>query len=152
PPLEQGAALLPLALAAGLDLPLTLLLLGSALSLGFQSAPPGELEQLAIPHVLMMAGVLWLVETWAERRRISALGWNLVQGLVRPLAGALLALLLIPDAALPWRALAALGAGTVALWTQAARTGWRLLLDLAGAARPSRLLVSAAEDAGAIAL
>jgi hypothetical protein len=152
PPLGQVAALLPLALAAGLDLPLTLLLLGSALSLGFQSAPPGELEQLAIPHVLMMAGVLWVLEAWAERRPISALGWNLVQGVVRPLAAALLALLLVPDAALPWRALVAGVAALVALWTQAGRTGWRLLLDLAGAQRPSRLLVSAAEDAGAIAL
>jgi hypothetical protein len=62
PPLAQVAALLPLALAAGLDLPLTLLLVGSALSLGFQSAPPGELSQLAIPQVLVMAGLLWIVE------------------------------------------------------------------------------------------
>ena len=152
PPLDQVAALLPLALAAGLDLPLTLLLLGSALSLGFQSAPPGELSQLAIPHVLVMAGVLWIVEAWAERRPISALGWNLAQGIVRPMAGALLALLLVPDAALVWRVFAATIAALVALWAQAGRTGWRLLLDLAGARRPSRLLVSAAEDAGAIAL
>jgi hypothetical protein len=152
PPPIQLAALLPLALATGLDLPLTLLLIGSALSIGFQSPPPGELSQLAIPHVLMMAGVLWVVELWAERRPLSALGWNLAQGLVRPLAAGLLTLLLVPDAALVWRVLAAALAAVVALWTQAARTGWRLLLDLAGARRPSRLLVSAAEDAGAIAL
>jgi hypothetical protein len=152
PPMSQLAALVPLALAAGLDLPLTLLLLGSALSIGFQSPPPGELSQLAIPHVLMMAAVLWVVELWAERRPLSALGWNLAQGLVRPLAAGLLALLLVPDAAPLWRALVAALAGGVALWTQAARTGWRLLLDLAGARRPSRLLVSAAEDAGAMAL
>jgi hypothetical protein len=152
PPLSQLAALIPLALAAGLDLPLTLLLLGSALSIGFQSPPPGELAQLAIPHVLMMAAVLWVVELWAERRPLSALSWNLAQGLVRPLAAGLLALLLVPEAALLWRVLVAGLAGGVALWTQAARTGWRLLLDLAGARRPSRWLVSAAEDAGAMAL
>ena len=152
PPLEQLAALLPLALAAGVDLPLTLLLLGGALSLGFQIPPPGELGQLAVPNVLVMASVLWMLEFWAERRPVSALGWNLAQGLVRPLAGALLALLLVPDAGIGWRALAALVAGGLALWTQAARAGWRLLLDLAGARTPSRLLVSAAEDAGALAL
>ena len=112
PPLEQLAALLPLALAAGVDLPLTLLLLGGALSLGFQIPPPGE---LAVPNVLVMAGVLWMLEFWAERRPVSALGWNLAQGLVRPFAGALLALLLVPDAGIGWRALAALVAGGLAL-------------------------------------
>jgi hypothetical protein len=43
-------------------------------------------------------------------------------------------------------------AGGVALTAQAGRAGWRLLLDLAGTRSPSRLLVSAAEDAGALAL
>lgn len=146
------AALLPLALAAGLDLPLTLLLIGSAASLGFQSAPPGELGDLAVAPVLAMAGLFWLLEFWAERRWLSALGWNLAQGLVRPLAGALLALLLIPDAGAPWRYGAAIVAALIALWAQVARTGWRLLLDLAKARRPSRILVSAAEDAAALAL
>jgi hypothetical protein len=152
PPTTELAALLPLALAVGLDLPLTLLLIGSAASLGFPSAPTGELGDLAVAPVLAMAGLFWLLEFWAERRWLSALGWNLAQGLVRPLASALLALLLIPDAGTPWRYGAAIVAGLVSLWTQAARTGWRLLLDLAKARRPSRILVSAAEDAVAIAL
>ena len=146
------AALLPLALAAGLDLPLTLLLIGSAASLGFQSELPGELGDLAVAPVLAMAGLFWLFEFWAERRWLSALGWNLAQGLVRPLASALLALLFIPDAGAPWRYGAAIVAALIALWTQATRTGWRLLLDLAKARRPSRILVSAAEDATALAL
>ena len=99
-----------------------------------------------------MAAILWVLELWAERRWISALGWNLAQGLVRPLAGALLAFLLIPDAGPVWRWGAAAVAAAVALWTQAGRTGWRLLLDLTRAKRPSRILVSAAEDAAALAL
>ena len=151
PPTAELTALLPLALAAGLDLPLTLLFLGSATALGFQSAPPGELGDLAVAPVLAFAGLFWLLELWAERHWLSALGWNLAQGIVRPLAGALLALLLIPDAGAPWRYGAALVAALVSLWTQAGRTGWRLLLDLAQAPRPPRLLVAAAEDAAALA-
>lgn len=152
PPADQLAALLPLALAAGLDLPLTLLLVGAAPKLGFQSVPHGELGDLSTPPVLALAAVLYVLEVWAERRPISALAWNLAQGVVRPLAGALLALLLIPDADAGARAVAAFVAGGIALWTQAGRTGWRLLLDLARARRPGRMLVSAAEDAGALAL
>jgi hypothetical protein len=152
PPGEQLAALLPLALAAGLDLPLTLLLIGAAPKLGFQSAPPGELGDLSATPVLVVAGVLWVLEAWAERRPVSALAWNLGQGVVRALAGGLLALLLMPDATGWVRASAAFVGSAVALWTQAGRTGWRLLLDLARAKRPSRLLVSAAEDAAALAL
>jgi hypothetical protein len=152
PPADQLAALLPLALAAGLDLPLTLLLIGAAPALGFQSLPPGELGDLSARPVLVVSVVLWLLEVWAERRPVSALAWNLAQGIVRPLAGALLVLLLIPDADPLVRAGAALVGAGVALWTQAGRTGWRLLLDLARARRPSRALVAAAEDAGALAL
>ncbi|MSR36570.1 MAG: DUF4126 family protein [Gemmatimonadetes bacterium] len=152
PPAGQIAALLPLALAAGLDLPLTLLLIGAAPELGFQSTPPGELADLSARPVLVMAAVLWILEVWAERRPVSALSWNLVQGVVRPLAGGLLALLLIPDAEAPVRWAAAAVSAGVALWTQAGRTGWRLLLDLARARHPSRAVVSAAEDAAALAL
>ena len=152
PSTDQLTVLLPLALAAGLDLPLTLLLLGSATLLGFQSPLPGELGDLAVSLVLGMAALFWLLEFWAERRWLSALVWNLAQGLVRPLAGALLALLLIPDADAPWRYGAALVAALISFWTQAGRTGWRLLLDLAKAQRPPRILVSAAEDATALAL
>lgn len=152
PPGDQLAALLPLALAAGLDLPLTLLLIGAAPELGFQSAPPGELGDLSAAPVLVMAVVLWVLEVWAERRPVSALAWNLAQGVMRPLAGALLALLLVPNASAWVRGVAALVCAGVAFWTQAGRTGWRLLLDLARARRPSRLLVTAAEDAAALAL
>lgn len=152
PPPERLAVLLPLAVAAGLDLPLTLLLLGSALSLGFETAPPGDLGDLAVAPVLIMAAGFWVLEVWAERKWLSALGWNLAQGIVRPLAAALLALLLLPDSGLTWRVTAALVAAAIALWTQAARSGWRLLLDLADMRRPSRIVVSAAEDATTLAL
>jgi hypothetical protein len=152
PPADQLAALLPLALAAGLDLWLTLLFIGAAPALGFQSLPPGELGDLAARPVLATSVVLWVIEVWAERRSVSALGWNLAQGVVRPLAGALLVLLLIPDATPVVREAAAVVGAGVALWTQAGRTGWRLLLDLARAGRPARALVSAAEDAATLAL
>src|SRR5262249_47863021 len=99
PPAEQLAALLPLALAAGLDLPFTLLFLGPAPKLGFQTAPHGELGDLSARSVLVLAAALYVLEAWAERRPIPALAWNLGQGVVRALAGGLLALLLIPDAA-----------------------------------------------------
>ena len=98
---------------------LTLLLIGAAPKLGFQTPPPGDLGDLAAQPVLVMAAILWVLELWAERRWISALGWNLAQGLVRPLAGALLAFLLVPDAGPVWRWGAAAVAAAVALWTQA---------------------------------
>ena len=146
------AAALPLALAAGLDLYLTVAVLGGALRLGWERPPPGGLADLAAPWIVGMAAVLWLVELWVERSPAAGLVWNVVHGVVRPLAGALLAILLLQGMPLAWVAPVAVAAGVVALLAHAARTGWSVLLWVTRQERPPRLLISAAEDALVLAL
>jgi hypothetical protein len=144
--------LLPLSLVAGVDLYLTLLFLGLATRLGWESAPPGALGDLAVPAVLIAAGVLYLVERISERYAFASVLWNAVHTVIRPMAGALLALLALSDLPLSTRVGGAFAGASLALAAHVTRSGWELLLTLMPAPGRVRLIASVAEDAGSLAM
>jgi hypothetical protein len=145
-------ALLPLATAAGLDLYLTILLLGVAPHLGWDLQVPGELTGLQLPPVLGLAGVFYGLEILAERWAPAALFWNAVHVVVRPLAAALLGLLLLHAHPARVQATGAVLAAAVASGVHAVRVGGGLVLWLARARPRTRWLAAAAEDAMVVAL
>lgn len=149
-PLEVPTVLLalpPLALAAGVDLYLTLLFLGAAPALGWWDAFPGALGDLNSPGVLVMVGTFYLLELLSELFPSAALFWNAFHAIIRPLAGALLALLLLDGHTLPVTLPGALVAGTLASVAHATRTGGGVLFWLDSVRVPNRLLVALLEDA-----
>ena len=139
--------LLPLAVAAGIDLYLTLLFLGAAPTTSWWSQPlPGALGDLDSPGVLIMVGTFYLLEVSAERYATSRLVWNAFHAIIRPVAGALLALLLL-DGEPPWLAFGgAVVAGAVASFAHAVRSGGAIVRWLGSARSPHVLLVSMLED------
>ena len=142
-----------LSLAAGLDLYLTLLVLGLAPHTGlWETAPPGALGDLGSAGVLLVAGGFYFMEVAAERWPTSALVWNGFHGVIRPLSGVLLALLLLDGEPTHILAVGALLAGVLASLAHGVRTGSRVLLWLRGAAAPNRWLLSAMEDVVVIGL
>ena len=152
PELVLLLSLLPLSIGAGVDLYLTLLFLGIATRLGWETPPPGALGDLGAPMVVLAALLLYVLELWAERRALPSLLWNAVHTVVRPLAGALLALLALTGLPPGARFAAAVAAGALALAAHVTRSGWGLLLGLIQATPRVRLLVSLAEDVGVLAL
>lgn len=140
-------ALPPLALAAGVDLYLTLLILGAAPLLGWWPALPGALGDLNAPGVLIMVGSFYVLELLAELFPSAALFWNAFHAIIRPLAGALLALLLLDGQPLAVTAAAAVAAGALASVAHAARAGGGVLFWLDSRKVPNRLLVALLEDA-----
>lgn len=144
--------LLPLAFAAGLDLYLTLLLLGAATLTGWGGGLPGNLPDLGAPPLLAMAGIFYLLELAAEWQGPVSLFWNAVHALIRPLGAALLVLLALPGAASVEHLLLGLGAAAVAFLAHGGRFGTRQLLRLAAARPPSFILLSLGEDAVALGL
>ncbi len=139
--------LAPLAIAAGLDLYLTLLFIGAAPTIGLWDLPlAGALGDLDSPGVLIMVGVFFILEFAAERFPTAALTWNTFHAVIRPLSGALLALLLLDGQPLPLLLLGALIAGALASAAHGVRTGAAVVRWLASGTAPSLLLVSLAED------
>lgn len=139
-------AVVPLAVAAGADLYLTLLLLGLAPHTGWWVALPGALGDLDSAPILVIVGGFYVLELLAERWFSSALVWNAFHAIIRPVAGALLALLLLDGLALEVSLLLAAVAGFVASGAHAVRTGGGVLLRLDAADHPDRALVAAFED------
>jgi len=147
--------LVPLAFAAGVDLYLVLLLLGLAPLTGLWAGLPGALGDLASPGVLIIAGSFYVLEFVAERSPVAGLVWNSFHSLIRPLAGALLALLLLDGRPTEVVAVGAVLAGLLASLANVARTGWGVLIWLGSTPHPNRLLVAIFEDVlvlGAIVL
>lgn len=140
-------ALVPLALAAGIDLYLTLLLLGAAPTTPWWDHPlPGALGDLDSPGVLIMVGVFYVLEFSAERSPPTALVWNAFHAIIRPLAGALLALLLLDGQPLALSVGGAVLTGAVASFTHAARSGEAIVRWLGSSSSPGTLPVSLLED------
>lgn len=145
-------ALLPLALAAGLDLYLTLFFLGTAAYLGWEAAAPGALSGLESAPVLVLAAVFYALEAFAERYPPAALFWNAAHVLVRPVTGGLMALLLLHHAPIGWRVAGFVAAAVVTLGAHAVRVGGAFVLWLSGARKLTRVLAAAGEDAMVLAL
>lgn len=144
--------LAPLAFAAGVDLYLTLLVLGLASVTGWGATLPGNLPDLGAAPLLAMAGVFYLFEFAAERPALASLIWNGVHALIRLLGAALLVLMALPDAPVPTQLLLGAGAAALAFLGHGGRFGTRQLLRLAAARPPSFVLVSLAEDAVTLGL
>lgn len=140
--------LVPLALAAGVDLYLTLLVLGAAPTTPWWDHPmPGSLGELDSLGILITVGGFYILEFAAERFPPSALIWNAFHAVIRPLSGALLALLLLDGQSLPIVVLGAVLAAALTSLAHAVRSGGAILRWLNPAPTPHVLLVSLLEDA-----
>lgn len=139
--------LLPLAFAAGLDLYLTLLVLAGVSLMSTDPVLPARLGDLGNPVIVAVVGLLYLAEAAAEQRPLPDLLWHTTQVLTRPVAAALLAVLVLDGRS--WLAVAAggLGAAALAFMIHGVKMGGGLLLDLVLDAPPARGLRTLGEDA-----
>lgn len=139
--------LVPLAIAAGIDLYLTLLFLGAALTTPWWEPPlPGALGELDSLGVVLTVGAFYLLEFIAERYAPAGLLWNAFHAVIRPVAGALLALLLLDGQPLPIVLAGAVVAAVLTSLVHAVRSGGAILRWLDPGTTPHVLLVSLLED------
>ena len=137
----------PIAVAVGIDQYLTILLLALVPHAVFWDVtPPGALWELSAIGVIGVALCFWTLEAIAERGTGAALAWMAVHTLIRPLAGALLAYMLLAAEPAAARAVGAGVAALLALLGHCARAGLRSHLYFSGERRAPRALISALED------
>jgi len=90
---------------------------------------PGPLEVLAQTPVLVLATVLYVIEFIADKVPIVDTVWDAVHTFIRVPAAAVLGFAVLNDVAEPWRTIAALLSGTIALSTHGLKAGTRLALN-----------------------
>ncbi len=144
--------LLPLAVAAGIDLYLTLLVTG--LYLFFGEPPLGGPIPLPPGSWGILPGLacLYLVETAAEIRPVPALFWHHLQLLIRPLGGLLLGVSLLWEASSALTMVGATLAALVAAFVHVLAWGQSLLLRLSPGRHVSPVTFNLAQDTFALAL
>lgn len=136
--------------AAGINPYLLVLLMGMAGRLTDWDVPPG----LERTDVLVVFAVLAVIDTIADKIMWLDSGWDAVNTVIRPIAGAVVATLIVsPHTDLPTAAIAA-GGGAVALVTHLAKATTRLAVNTSPEPA-SNVAISVAEDvavAGTIAV
>jgi len=144
------ATLFSLGFFSGLNVYAVVFVSGLAVRFGWIHLSPelSALTTLAHPAVLIVSGVMYVVEFFADKIPWIDNVWDGVHTVIRPLAAAFLALHVLGNQSAEVRIIAALICGTFALTSHTAKAGTRLSTNLISPAEPfSNIGLSLAEDA-----
>lgn len=131
--------------ASGLRLYTALFVVGMAGHLGWVALPPG-LHLLQHPWVLGAAGLMLLVEFFADKIPLLDSVWDTVHTFIRIPAGAALAALAFGGQGIEWQTAMALLGGTLAAGTHFTKAGARAMINTSP--EPfSNIAASVGEDA-----
>lgn len=138
---------LAVACLCGINLYLTLFLLGLSLRAGWLAVElfPG-IHLLANPVVLTVVGLLYLLETVTDKVPMIDSFWDLLHSVIRPAGAVILALAVMGDAEPAYQVLAGIIAGVAGLSTHLAKTTLRLRINASPEVH-TNILTSLAEDA-----
>jgi hypothetical protein len=112
---------------------------------------PPDLQVLAHPAVLITAGVLCLIEFFADKIPFVTVVWDGIHTFIRPMGGALLALGAAGRLDPAVQVLALLAGGSIALGAHGTKMGVRLLAHTTPEPA-AHSLISVAEDLGVVGL
>jgi len=146
--LELLAVALGLSALAGINLYLTVFAAGMAIRFNWITLAEqySQLDILAHPAVLIISGILFLAEFFADKVPWFDSFWDSVHTFIRPVGGALLAIVALGSPSPEYDVVVALLAGGVSLTTHSMKAGVRLVTNTSP--EPfSNIGISLAEDA-----
>jgi hypothetical protein len=150
-PAASLASILGLSVVSGVNLYLSVLAVGLAERFHWVAGLPTELHVLAHPAVLITAGLLCLIEFFADKIPFVTVIWDGFHTFVRPIGGALLALGAAGQLDTTSQVLAMLAGGTIALGAHGTKMGVRMLAH-ATPEPATHSLISLVEDVGVVGL
>ena len=126
--IQTIALTMGVAWASGINLYGTLLALGVMSSMGYVDLPP-DLEIIGDPLVIAAAGLMYMVEFFADKVPGVDTGWDTIHTLVRIPAGALLAAGAVGEVSQVAELAAAIVGGGIAAGTHFTKAGTRVLIN-----------------------
>lgn len=147
------ATLLPLSVSSGLNLYATIFTASVAIHFGWLKNTPQSLEVLGAWPILIISGIFFLLEIFADKVPYIEHLWDLLHTVIRPLGAGFLAVAVLgsPDPVVT--VLAALFAGTIALVSHGGKATSRLAVNaISPVENVSNVALSVAEDVAASGL
>ena len=142
--------IVPFAFASGVNLYATIAVAGLCARLGLVTLPE-QFRVFANGTVIVVALTMYLVEFIADKVPWVDTAWDAVHTVIRPVGGALVAVVALGDAAPGTQVVAALVGGSVALTTHLTKAGTRAIVNVSP--EPfSNWTLSLAEDLFVVAL
>ena len=126
--IQTIALTMGVAWASGINLYGTLLALGIMSNMGYVDLPP-DLQVIGDPLVIAAAGLMYMVEFFADKIPGIDTGWDTIHTLVRIPAGALLAAGAVGDVSQVAELAAAIVGGGIAAGTHFTKAGTRVLIN-----------------------
>ena len=126
--IQTIALTMGVAWASGINLYGTLLALGIMTNMGYVDLPP-DLQVIGEPLVIAAAGLMYMVEFFADKVPGVDTGWDTLHTLVRIPAGALLAAGAVGDVSPVAEIAAAIVGGGIAAGTHFTKAGTRVLIN-----------------------
>lgn len=141
------AAVLPLAFTSGINLYLTVLVLGLAIRMGWITDAPQGLQVLGTLPVLLTAFALYVIGFFADKIQFVDNLWDSIHTIIRPAGAALLAFATVAQLDPSVAVVASLLAGSVSLATHAGKAGTRVAVNtMSPAENISNVALSVGED------
>lgn len=126
--IQTIALTMGVAWASGINLYATLLTLGVMSQMGYVELP-ADLQVVGDPLVIAAAGLMYMVEFFADKIPGVDTGWDALHTLVRIPAGALLAAGAVGDVGVAAEIAAAMVGGSIAAGTHLTKAGTRVLIN-----------------------
>lgn len=126
--IQTIALTMGVAWASGINLYGTLLALGVMSNMGYVELPT-DLQVVGDPLVIAAAGLMYMVEFFADKIPGVDTGWDALHTLVRIPAGALLAAGAVGDVGIAAQVAAAMVGGSITAGTHLTKAGTRVLIN-----------------------
>lgn len=147
--LQAIYTILPLAFTAGINLYLTVLVIGLSIRFGWVEHTPPGMDILASLPVLIAAGALYILEFFADKISFVDTIWDVIHTFIRPAGSMALTVVSLAglDIAPQAEVITALVAGAVALTSHSGKAGTRTAVNVASPLENiTNILVSLGED------
>lgn len=149
--LQAINTIFPLAFTSGINLYLTVLVVGLSIRFGWVQQVPANLAVLASLPVLITAGILYVVEFFADKIPFIDTIWDLIHTFIRPVGAGVLMVAGLTGMGLDVQTevILALVAGAVALTAHSGKAGTRTVVNVASPLENlSNIIISLLEDLG----
>lgn len=128
--LQTLSATFSLSVTSGINLYATVLVVGLSIRYGVVDDAPAVFNVLASWPVIITAGILYVVEFFADKVPLVEHAWDLVHTLIRPVGAAIIGFAAVGDIAPEFAVIAAMVSGSAALVSHGGKAGSRVAMSI----------------------